>query len=234
MRTVMAIAAASIAALCMQSCRFVKVKGKLAKGIISSEVVEAKGDVMTREMADVADFSTIVCEGSYDINYVIGDSYLKISAPENVIEHIVANVENGVLKVGTDGTKFRNLKNVTVIVKSPALDKIVVDGAADVAAPQIRSNGTFDLEINGAADIDIDSLEADNINVTINGAGDLDMEGLQTGGLKVEINGAGDVKAWGRAHSANFTINGAGSIDAKRLDCPDINTNRNGIGKVYR
>ena len=102
------------------------------------------------------------------------------------------------------------------------------------SAPTGISAPDFKVEVNGAADIDIDGLKTGSATISTNGSADIDIDGLDCSELSMEVNGAGDIVITGRAGKAKAEINGAGDIDASGLDCKDFSAQTHGLGKIKR
>lgn len=227
------VCTAVLVVLASTSCKFVSIKNtKGLEGLKEIAVSEESSAVTdTRVYNDISGFNVIISEGAYDISYSNGPERVEVSAPENILSHLVVKAsENGELLLTSDGTKIKNWKNVKVNISSPELKGLDIRGAVDFDSQSIKTEGDFKVTVSGAADVQIDNLEAENIEVVINGAGEMNLNGINCRKVMVEVNGAGDIKLKGDAQKADLTINGAGSVNIKNLNCPDIHTNRNGIG----
>lgn len=233
---------AACSLLLLPSCRFIRVSGDFDEGIIidsdegiapGESAVTPSDNFITRN--DVTgEFHSLQCNIPGDVQYVPGDCAVSLYGADNILKHITVRNENGTLVIKSDGTTFRNIKTLKVNVSSPVLEKVSFNGAVDFNAPNGITALDFDMEVNGAGDIDIRGLNADKASVTVNGAGDATLTQVDCEKISVEINGAGDAKVSGRSASANFQVSGAGNIDARNLDCNDIDSKVRGIGRVER
>ena len=61
---------------------------------------------------------------------------------------------------------------------------------------------------------------------------DIDINSMEVQELSLAVNGAGDAKVSGKADRASFTVAGVGGIDARNLDCEDIETSKSGIASI--
>lgn len=183
---------------------------------------------------EVADFDRLVVAIPADVVYETGDPKIVIVAREKFIDHIVAEQDGqGRITVKTDGSVIRSLKNTKIYVTSMGLSELTVNGAANVDCKHgIVAARDFALNINGAADVDIAGLTADNVTVQCNGAGDFQIAGLDAYAIEVTINGAADAVLTGRVDSASLTINGAGNINAKKLEAASIRPSIHGVGSI--
>ena len=169
-----------------------------------------------------------------DMTYLPGDCKVTINGPDNVLEHIELANDGGTLTIKSDGTNFRKLKDLDIILSAPVLKDLTVNGAMDFSAPKGISSTDFSVTVNGAGDIDIQGLKARLASVSINGAGDLTINGIDTEELSVEINGAGDATLSGSTGKATLNISGAGDIDAAGLKADVLDTKSHGIGRIKR
>ncbi|NLZ18937.1 MAG: hypothetical protein GXY24_01530 [Bacteroidales bacterium] len=236
---------AAVALLSLPSCRFVRMSDEMKQKVkdnisvnyntdgSASGTVEASSNYVTRSEV-TGEFHSLTCNIPGDVVYTPGDCAISMHGPDNVLDHITVENENGTLVVKTDGVNIRNLKKFTVNLSSPVLESLTFNGAVDFDAPRGITALDFEASINGASDFSVDGLKADKVAVTVNGAGDVEIEGLDCESIKVAVNGAGDAGISGRAARADLSISGAGDIDASRLQCPQINSKVRGIGRVKK
>ena len=227
----------------LPSCRFISVSDEFNEAMLNSgfdmsnsgsgERITASDNYITRE-AMAGDFHSLTCNLPGDVIYTPGDCAVSIYAPDNVMERISVSNENGTLVIKSNLNRIRNLKKITVNISSPVLESVNFNGAVDFNAPEGITALNFDATVNGAGDIDINGLQANEAEITVNGAGDAKIEGLDCDALMISINGAGDASLSGKAGRADLSISGAGDIDARNLNCSDINSKIRGMGSVKR
>ena len=244
MKRIAYILLAATGLLTLNSCRFVHVSDELNEKVENGEIswmgegsssksITASNNYITRE--DVTgEFHSLTCNLPGDVIYTPGDCAVKINAPDNILDHVTVINENGTLQIKSNVGRIRNLKKITVTVSSPVLESVNFNGAVDFNAPDGITALNFNAVVNGAGDIDIAGLEANEVNVTVNGAGDADISKIDCDVLTVAINGAGDAVLSGKSGSAELSISGAGDIDARGLDCADINSRVRGVGSIKR
>ena len=229
--------------LTLPSCRFIKISDELKQqmqghgvGLVvdpNGEQIDASDNFITQDNV-TGEFHNIQISVPGDVLYTPGDCAFSITAPDNVLEHITIRNENGTLVVKSDGTNFRNLKNLKINVSSPVLEDVVFNGAVDFNAPDGITALDFNATVNGAGDISINGLKAGNVKVTVNGAGDATIYRLECDDFSLAINGAGDATVSGQADTADLTISGAGDIDALDLKAVNISSKVRGIGKIKK
>lgn len=243
MKRIIRIAAITIAASTLCSCKFIKINSSaldcsakdLFGSILYGEPVSANGSPTQTMSYTVGGFTRVIMDGAYEMKYSTGEPSLRISAPEKVISHLVVKEEDGVLHITTDGTRIRDWGDVDAWLSAPSLNGMEINGAADFEADALVCNGEFSMEINGAGDVDIDNIQAGDIKIEVNGAGDVDLKRIRTGDVKIEVNGAGDVELGGSAVNVDIELNGTGEIDIRELVCSGkVNTRKQGIGGIRR
>ena len=239
---ILLLAAAALLTL-LPSCRFIRVSDELKEQLkenINYDVNEGNGDSITASSNQITrndvtgSFHALTCNLPADMTYTPGECALTIIGPDNILQHIVVNNESGTLSIKSDGTSFRNLKNLKMSLSSPVLESATFNGAVDFAAPQGITATDFRTVVNGAGDINITGLKASTASIQVNGAGDADLTGVDCDELTVDIRGAGDATLAGSARKATLTISGAGDIDARSLRAEEFNSNVRGIGKIQK
>lgn len=228
-------------AVILCSCNFIKVDGKAladAFEITENSAYVKKAVVASKNYIDkeysVEEFNAVECSGNYDIKYSDGEPFVSISAPDNIIDHLVVKVENGTLKIKTDGTNFRKVNNITATISTKELNELKISGAGDFDALKGFVTKDFKVSISGAGDLDINGLVANDVQIKVSGAGDIDIDKLDCNGITVSVSGAGDVTLAGKANSADLRISGAGDIDVTELETENLERSVSGVGRVKK
>lgn len=222
-----AVAAAS-------SCTFVRINKGVFNGVGSERVVASK-DMVTNTYS-VPQFTAIESTIGADIVYSMteGEPSITVEAPDNFIDHLHFEVEDGVLKVRFDDNRNYSFGRVSVRASSATLERLSILGAGDFDCNGLESPG-MDVNVSGAGDVTFNGLKCEgDVAVTVRGAGDIDISGVICRDISVEIMGAGDAELSGKAESAHLSIKGAGDIDASSLDCDNVTTSVAGMGSIRR
>ena len=236
MKRIISIAALStVAIVSLSSCTFVKFNKDAFEGVSSSsELVVASKDMKTVSY-DLESFTGIESSVAADIIYIMneGESSIKIEAPENFIDRIKYEVEDGILRLSFDGRQSRG--KIIITAQSSTLTRLNIRGSGDFLAPYGIISPFMDIDIQGAGDIDMKGLEClEDVSVVLRGAGDINISDLSCQQVKVEVLGAGDVDLKGVAESADLSIKGAGDIDIEGLTVGDVTTSVQGVGSIRR
>lgn len=232
---------AAAALLFLPSCRFIRISDQAAEEFDSSisfggksgESIKASGNYITRNEV-TGEFHSLTSNLPGNIIYKPGDCAVSVYGPDNVLDHITVHNENGFLEIKSNLYRITNLKELRVEVSSPVLENLNFNGAVDFKAPDGITALNFNATLNGAGDIHISGLQANEAALTVNGAADASIKGLDCDFIQVSINGAGDATLAGKAGSAELTISGAGDIDAEHLQCDDLNTKVRGVGSIKK
>lgn len=225
----------AVALLAVCACNFITVDGKSLNEIASKKSRLVASKTIIEKTYDVDKFDSIDCAGSFDIDYTAGPCYLNIAAPDNVLEHIIVEFENGSLKVKMDKSfRIINLQKIQMTVHCPKLNGVSISGAGDFKAVNgIKSDG-LNVRISGAGDFEANGIKADNISINLSGAGDVEADNIDCEKISTWISGAGDIELSGKAKTADIRISGAGDIDIRNLKADNTDTRISGAGKVYR
>lgn len=218
---------AAVVLATLTSCNFT-----VSSGSNNNEIV-GSSETQTRTV-EVLPFDDLTINIPCDVVYELGAPKIVIVASEKYMNHIVVDQDNdGSVTIKTDDKRIRSFRNTKVYITSDVLSVLSINGAVDMECKHgIRSTGDFSLTLNGAGDLDIAGLDADNVTVRCNGAADLELSGLNASALDVTMNGAGDITVGGQVERARLTINGAGDIDATQLEAASIRPSVNGVGSI--
>lgn len=192
--------------------------------------VAATAEEITEER-DVETFTKIVVEGGVDISIRAGEAQsVAITTEASHMERVETIVRDGVLTVDLKGRRWRDA-DVEIEIAMAKFEGLEIDGAADAAISNIDSeeveieiSGAGDVsmdgacttatfEVNGAGDIDAESFQCANVDLTINGAGDAEVFASET--VKARINGVGDIEVYGNPKSVDRRIAGLGGFELK-------------------
>jgi hypothetical protein len=173
---------------------------------------------------------------------------LTITGDDNILPLIKTEVQNGVLRIYTQGVNVAQpITPLRYDLKVKDLRRVVLSGAGNIAAPALTTD-RLEATVSGAGGIEINDLTADtlrvnlsglgnanfagevaNQEVTLSGAGSYFGEDLRSGVAKITISGMGDAAVWA-TEMLNATISGAGNISYK--GSPNVRQQVSGVGKI--
>lgn len=225
---ILAIVAGS---LLVSGCVFVKIKDH---GVTTRSGVKVAGNGVIQEKTfEVGEFSRIALNVPADVTYSKSDGCsLSVSMDENLFEYLSVSVEDGTLKVGSKGVSLRNFKKLSMSVSSPTLERLDCNGAVDFEAVGPVCGEEFVMIVNGAADVDMGSLDVKDAQFEVNGAADLDVKLVDAQNVSLRISGAGDAKLRGKTKDVNVTVSGAADVDLALLEYENLSKSISGMGSV--
>jgi hypothetical protein len=191
------------------------------------------GGPRTTQTRTVAAFDRIDVAGSIDVEVVPGDAQtVRVSAGENVIDHVSTDSSDGVLHVSIRDHGIvigpDPYDDATVQVSAEAMKGVSVSGSGDLRLGSIAMP-ELSIEIQGSGDVHAAGT-VDNLITSIQGSGDADLEGLEASTGTVSIEGSGDAKV-NVKDKLDVTVRGSG--DVSYLGSPDVRQNVEGSGDVH-
>ena len=198
----------------------------------------------------VGDFSGIHQSTFADVYITAGDrTTVLVKADEDVIDRLITEVDNGILKIRSEGN-MRNVKifevHITMkrieLIKNSGSGNIICKGGLPGNDVKITINGSGDLDANlqaknlelsisGSGDVDLTGVRGD-FDLSVSGSGDVEAEELQLENCKISIQGSGDVKLKGATANLIARQNGSGDVNAYALKAVDVEVKNSGSGDI--
>lgn len=173
------------------------------------ETIRGNNEITSRSR-EVDTFHELSTSGFFEIELAEGSPRVEVETDDNLHEHIVTEVKNGVLHVHTNN-KHLIAEKLKITVFYEQLSAVNVSGAAEITSRESIQGGSFSLDISGAGEANL---------------------GMNVEHLEVEISGGGDLKLGGSAETVNFEISGAGQIEALPLHAREADIEVNGAGEI--
>lgn len=183
-----------------------------------------------KEKRTVANFTSFSTEGAYEIEFVAqAPVSLEIEGDDNILPLITTEVTNNVLHIKSKQS-FSTRKPITLKISAPSLEGVSASGAGKIeitglknekfgmdvnGAPTVRVSGetkAFDLEANGAANIDTHQLRADRVKVEANGSSKVEVYAVND--LELDVNGPSRITYHGNPQ-VKQDVSGPGSVVKK-------------------
>ena len=207
--------------LLCSSCFHVNTNYKGPFTLGGKDAIKGEGPVVSKSFDDLQGFDAIRINGHADVRFTQSSVYeVTVRTQENILEWLDYKVEGTTLVIEAKDKRDIRAEKYDLVIQAPDLKKLVVNGASDfnVDALRVGGEGNFDIEINGAGDLDFNRILCNSLTLQVNGAADANLTSIEVlKDLKVEVNGAGDVNLTGNAGTASLKVNGAGDIDASGL-----------------
>ncbi len=111
-----------------------------------------------------------------------------------------------------------------------------ISAGFDFISNDIRINITLkdlkELEVTGAADIEVGEIKTNVLELKLIGASNLKVTELKADGLKTEIPGAGKVQVEGKVKDQSVTLAGAGNFCGYKLESDTAKVVLSGVGSA--
>lgn len=172
--------------------------------------------VITTQSRSVSGFNAVQIDGAGELIITQGESEsLEIQAEDNIIDELTSKVQGTKLVLG-----YRDnfLRHQIIPTERITYNLTVVD--------------LSEVTINGAADMDIESLETESLSLIINGAGNITVDQITADRLNVEISGTATIEVEGQVPQQFVSIEGAGNFKAGDLQTSESSIEITGLGNA--
>lgn len=173
--------------------------------------VRGSGNVET-EKRDLSGFTGVKTGTSIDIYLTQGDKFeVVVEADDNLIEYIITDVDNGVLKVYFDRVNVREAKKKVVHVTMKEIDYISASSAGDVFGQTPVKADDLKIRTSSAGDVKLE-VYAKSLDLSTSSSGDITLSG-EADYMKASTSSAGDIKAFElTVKEADVTASSAGDV----------------------
>lgn len=178
-------------------------------------------------------YDAIKCAGSMDFILVSGtEGNITIEGEENLLEYIITEAKNNVLKVKVKkGKSLKSSRNKTIKITIPFTDinKIALAGSGDLWNKDLINATNLDVALAGSGDVVL-NVKTTSIKGAVAGSGDLTLKG-STNNLEAKVAGSGDFHGF-NLQANNTEVSVAGSGDAKVVSNQSIKARVAGSGDI--
>lgn len=203
------------------------VNGKLISG--GGKVIE--DGPLEKQQRPVDDFTKLTVNSIALVTYRAGEApSLEISGGKNALKELTTKVKGGRLIIDLNGA-FNLKHDINIVITSPALSKIELNGSGNVDASNINSKSmevdlsgsgsvslkgrveTADLELSGSGEIDASDLQASKVSVDLTGSGVI--QAIASDSVQGDLTGSGRIKIFGNPTYRDIERTGSGSVRYK-------------------
>lgn len=199
----------------------------------------------------VSEFNALDVSDNVEVIYTVSDSTsVLVKGKENSVKNLILNCDkNGTLHIYNKSEEDKsednkqkssplywvfnenNYKGVTVYISGPNINNISISGAGNFTCKNALHPENLSIFVNGAGDIDLDSIQTKDFRLNISGAGDFDAKAITAEKVDFKATGAGDIDSHIiNASSVSIAISGAGDVDADLTDCGNVYVSVTGAG----
>jgi len=207
-----------------------------ACAITGFNVTRGSGE-LTTQTRDVSGFDRVQIDGAGELIIIQGENEsLEIRAEDNIIGELTSDVRDTTLVLGYRDNFLRNTiiptERITYTLNVMDLSEVTINGAADMEIDSLET-GSLSLVINGAGQVTIDQLMADNLSVQISGTTTMEIAGQVTT-QSIMIDGAGNFRGGDlETNTTTIEINGLGNATVWANETLDISIDGGGNLRYY-
>ncbi len=199
------------------------------------DTVKGNGNYTTEDR-NVGDYDHVAIAGFFDVELVSGEEgELKVYGEENLLEHIITEVDGNKLKIKTEKgynlkpSSWKKGKGIKITVPIEDIDGVSLAGSGDVYGDVTIDTDVFKTSVAGSGDIVL-KVKATKVKASVAGSGDLKLSGT-TDEFDASVAGSGDIHAFDL--TSNYTeVSVSGSGDARVHASEEIKARVVGSGDV--
>lgn len=231
MKKINALALLLFAAVILSSCRVVIVKDK---STLNRETI-LPSEKIVDSLYTLAHFDAVRVSGAGKVFFTQGEEYLKVSAPDNLIDKISVSVEGTTLVIKPEFNSAGRLDDCLVYTLCcPSLEGIAVSGSVDFLSENVLSCSSLSVSASGSSDVNLKGLECSgDADFSLSGSSDLKGFGLKARSFDVGLAGSCDMDVDGLA-AERVDVSGSGSTDVelKNLEVKKMDVALSGSGDI--
>jgi Putative auto-transporter adhesin, head GIN domain len=197
------------------------------------DIIKGSGSIVSQDRS-VAGFTKVKITGSADVEIIQGAAFKVVASDySNLINELETSLTGDELRVGYKSTTAVLNSKAKVMITMPTLNNLYIDGSGDFLVKGVfNQTGSFAAKINGAGDINLTSVSADEYDLRISGSGNIAVGNSICKTAKVNINGSGDIYAFGlQCDNATVDVNGSG--DSEITVAQQLTAFIKGSGDIY-
>ncbi len=192
--------------------------------------IKGSGDVET-EKRDLSGFTGVQTATAIDIYLTQGNKFeVIVEADDNLIEHIVTKVDDGVLKVYFDRVNVTWSEKKVVHVTMKDIDYIKASSAGDVIGKTLIKAEDLKIRTSSAGDVRLEVI-AKSLDLSTSSSGDITLSG-EADYLEASTSSAGDIKAY-ELTVKEADINASSAGDVKITVTERLYARASSAGDIY-
>ena len=136
-------------------------------GCIDYNRTAGSKNIETRQF-DYSGFKRIEVSDAFNVDVTRSDTYeVSITLNDNLFNDLDISMSGDTLRIGIN--PFPNFVNTTrhATISLPELDALTISGACQAVVSGFQSDGTLDLEVNGASGMEINDLKAADTTINV-------------------------------------------------------------------
>ena len=161
---------------------------------------------------EMGSFSKLDIEGPFRVSVKKGDDFgVQVFGEDKVLNKVEVVNDNGTLEVYFDGDVFSSKRELIEV---------------DLSLPRVE-----DIRLNSNAQINLDGLNAEQLNVELGGSSKGFLE-VDSERISLSMTGASSLKLFGRSRQMDANLNGAAQLEAQELQVRLASIETSGAAKA--
>lgn len=199
------------------------------------------GENIVSEKRNLKGFEEIEISGSPTVYYTQADSCsVKVKGPESLVKNIITEVDGKSLvirnkgKIGVFNVQLSDEDELAVIVSSPDLTAIRLNGSGDFVSRQRIDTDNMEVVLRGSGDIEVKNVICDRCSVELVGSGDISLPKLEAKDVSVVLVGSGDIDlGLQNVDKTSLSLRGSGDIKSDFSEgCGAVDCELRGSGDI--
>jgi len=195
--------------------------------LVLNNSVYAQKEIV-KEIRELPAFNQINAGGAFEVKLTIGETQtVEVEAKQKDIANIITEVKDNRLELSNKSLSSNATLNIYITL--PSLTRLEAHGAADVESTNAIKGDMLELEVSGAADVDL-ILEVNTLRSEVSGASDLNLKGRATH-HSTNVSGAATL-------NANDLVTETTDADASgaataRVNAVNVTGQTSGAGEIF-
>jgi hypothetical protein len=183
------------------------------------------------EIRNPGPFAQVHSGGSWDVVLVEGNKEeVRIEARGIALSKVKTVVEGDVLKLGLERGNYNNV-DLKFYVTYRQLEGLKCSGSGEMEVKSPLTAKKFFLGVSGSGDVELKSLQADELNATISGSADISIEAGSIGVAQINQSGSGDFEA-AKVSIDKLNVSKSGSGDTLVGELGELSLKSSGSGNL--
>ena len=203
----------------------------------TNTVVKPSGNYVT-EKVTLSDINAIKATSSVDVVYTqaSGTPYAEIYAPDNIVPLVKVAQEGDRLSVGfKSNTSIHGRYKCEVRVFAPEVTSFSTSSSSDITlANELKTTKDVVLKASSSGDIEAESLQCGNLEMTTSSSGDITVARIACGMLALNTNSSGDIEVGAaECDGADISSNSSGDCTVTNMTCKgDVKASTNSSSDI--
>lgn len=173
----------------------------------------------------------------YDVTLVNSQANkVVVNAPEKIIQYLDITQTEGVVKLSLKINEMpRSLRNnpgkIDAKVYLSKLESVDLSGAAKLVSIDKFSPNSFEIDLSGAANATVKSIQTKSVDSDISGASSLTLE-IISDNAELELSGASKTVLTGNVKNLSIKVSGASAVKAEGCEINEVTAHLSGASSA--